>query len=317
MYRLLLSFLLCSPAGATEYKDLLRQVHAAEDQHDLKLETALLMRAVKAWTPEDGRANLRVSLSNLGLDLFDQHRFADALTCYDQALQIDPRHAITHANRASALDSLHRWHEAMADIALADKYGDAHTKFFALEAYCVSYITFDRYAEALPYCEQVVESDRSVKPLQQLAEVYAHLGRTKEAEALLAASITAPNREQYNELDRWLYEPNARVAQAVVWEFTGQAGKADDALSRLVESLPDKPYPLYRRGRLRLDTGFVNPAIADLTRVVALEPDFAEAYAWRAVAYDKVGKPDFAIADRAKACGMGWKPSCPAKGRGR
>ena len=82
-----------------------------------------------------------------------------------------------------------------------------------------------------------------------MAEVYAHLGRLPEAEAALDASIKAANLEQYNEMDRWLYEPTARVTQAVVWEFSGQAGKADESLSRLVEALPDKTYPLYRRGR--------------------------------------------------------------------
>lgn len=315
MRALILGLLLCAPAGASEYKDLLEQVHAAEKAEDLALETELLKRAIKAWMPADGRANLRVSLSNLGLDLFDQHRYQDAVDCYDQALKIDPGHAVTRANRAAALESLHRWFQAMPDIEVAYRNGDGHTRLAALEAWCVSLMTMDQWDKALKYCSDMAKYDHSVLPLQQLASVYAHLGRQAEAEKTLQDSIEAPNQDRYNERDRWLYDVNARVAQAVVWEFGGQGGKADEDLSRLVEAFPDKAYPLYRRGRLRLDLGYVNPAIDDFTRVTALEPDFAEAYAWRAAAQEKAGRTDAAAADRTQACALDWAYACPAKPR--
>ena len=65
-----------------------------------------------------GWSNKGVSLSNLG-------RSEEALTCYDHALTLNPRHADAWYNKGAVLaGSFQRYHEALACFEEAQKLGD-------------------------------------------------------------------------------------------------------------------------------------------------------------------------------------------------
>lgn len=66
-----------------------------------------------------------------------------------------------------------------------------------------------------------------------------------------------------------------------------------------------------RRGELRLKAGRLSPAIDDLDKAIALDIDFAAAYADRARAYELQHDSGFAYEDYRRACELGAQAACP------
>jgi len=54
-----------------------------------------------------------VMWTNKGLDLADRGHWEEALTCYDRAIELDPRDVAAWNNKGLALGALGRWKEAL------------------------------------------------------------------------------------------------------------------------------------------------------------------------------------------------------------
>jgi tetratricopeptide (TPR) repeat protein len=65
--------------------------------------------------------NIKVSWNNKGVALYDQGNYADAIACYDRAIEIDPGYALAWSNKGNALKALRR--NAEAEKAFANARG--------------------------------------------------------------------------------------------------------------------------------------------------------------------------------------------------
>ncbi len=70
--------------------------------------------------------------------------------------------------------------------------------------------------------------------------------------------------------------------------------------NKSIELKKDNFQAYYYRARLYLYQDKHKSAIDDLTKAIALNPQFAESYKNRAVAYDKIGEAEKAEADRKR-----------------
>jgi len=90
------------------------------------------------------------------------------------------------------------------------------------------------------------------------------------------------------------------VAQPVVADLTGDMGDLDKAIADYTQAIrldPDLAEVYGVRGLAYSQKGDFDKAIADCNQAIRLGPDFAEAYTNRGVAYDNKGDLDKAFAD--------------------
>jgi len=80
---------------------------------------------------------------------------------------------------------------------------------------------------------------------------------------------------------------------------------------RFFVPLPNAPQELVARGNGFEESGRVGRAIEDFDAAIALNPDYAPAYAARALAWDSIGQGQRATADRAKAVVLSKVPVTP------
>ena len=64
-------------------------------------------------------ANVKASWNNKGVALYNQDNYTGAISCYDRAIEIDPRYALAWSNKGNALKALHRDDEAEKAFAKA------------------------------------------------------------------------------------------------------------------------------------------------------------------------------------------------------
>jgi tetratricopeptide (TPR) repeat protein len=96
-----------------------------------------------------------------------------------------------------------------------------------------------------------------------LGMIERHVGNTQEAVGYFT---------QYRDLRVWpIWYGNLAIAQT--YRIAGQLEKALAAIEDALLEAPDQPLCLSERGIIRLRTGEVEPALADLRRAAELQPD--------------------------------------------
>jgi tetratricopeptide (TPR) repeat protein len=91
----------------------------------------------------------------------------------------------------------------------------------------------------------------------------------------------------------------ALAARGTAFEAKGMAARAIDDYSRAIRS-SKAPVAYFLRANAYLAGGDAAAAIKDYTAAIEGQPDFAEAYRNRAIAYERTGRTDLAQADQHK-----------------
>lgn len=231
------------------------------------------------------------ALSNRGNALKALGRFEEALASYDRALALRPDYATGHSNRGAVLAEMGRLPEALAAydraLALQPDHGDAlYNRGYALHG-------LKRYDEALAAFDRVL----TLRP--SLAAAHVNRGNTlnelKRHEEALAS------------YDR------ALAAQPSLAEAHANRGMALHALDRHEEALaafdralalsPDYAVALYNRGSTLHGLKRYEDAVASYDRAIAVKPDYAAAHSNRGASLYEMMRFDEALAsyDRAVA----------------
>lgn len=311
MRALTVLLLLATTAAPSEFSELTARIKGEGDRGRL---IELSAAAIAAWTPADGRDNLHVTLTDMGYLLMQEDLPEEAIRFYDQALKMKPQDWTSLNNRANGRMRMHRYDSALPDLLAAYRLKpDAQMVLMSL---CGAYGALDRWTDAIGYCEEQVRlQPEYVMSLRNLAIAYASLGRHAEAAAVMARVPGSKNLGDVFAVDRWKYDPDRRVAEAVIPALAGDWDKGETLLGELIRDHPKLPHACYWRGRLRLARGRYEPATKDFDLALRIDPRFVEALVWRAFANDKAGYPISAAEDRAKACAAGWAAACPKKKR--
>lgn len=71
----------------------------------------------------------------------------------------------------------------------------------------------------------------------------------------------------------------------------------NEAVERLVKDFPKVRSGYFYRGRYKLKTSDVEGAIKDFTIAIKIDPNYEDAYYYRAIAYERLKEFDYAYED--------------------
>lgn len=198
---------------------------------------------------------------------------AAALADFDRAAELDPTNAHVYWRRGDCYAALDDQDRALANYRRAAGLDptllDLHQTMGELHA------SRGEHAEAVRAFDRAIALGPGYIDL--------HLGRATALEALGDLDGAARDFGRIVELDP--SRNNARYCRVLCLERSGQARRALEEMERVAEHQPGDGWIHRKLGKLRLDQGQVDAAIASLTRAVELDPEDAAAYGLRAQAH--------------------------------
>ena len=167
-------------------------------------------RSPPAAAPSRSIPIIAGALSNLGIALFDQGKFDEALGHYDRAIALDANFAQAHSNRGNALQRLKRFADAepptAARIELQPSFADAWNNLGT----CLRELKRSDEAEAV-YRKALELAPNNPDTLDNLALALKDLDRLDEAADLMRRALAIESRN--DKLYRALRHRAARPAQ--------------------------------------------------------------------------------------------------------
>ncbi len=284
-----LAVLLAAPAQAlSPFLEQLRKAEARSASDPERVEFAT--RAVRAWTPADGRpllAHAHFARAEGEIALFDDPAAEEDLT---KALEIDARNDRARLLRSRARAELGRGAEAVRDAAdYAQAKPDDPEGWLALGDGFLVHGSAKACRDARVAFAKAAELLGPQDPRPSLGEGRAHMSMRKYQEALAALSAAAER-------------PQKRRAEILNWRARAYAALGDWSAARadLSAALPDLERILDDRRRTSAVKRGRDAARATL----------ADAYFRRGLAHEALKSKDEALADHRQACGLGLPPAC-------
>ncbi len=231
-------------------------------------------------------------LSNRGNTLRALNRFEEALDSYDRALVSQPNYASTLTNRGAVLFDLKRFDDALAsyDRALTlrpDDAGALYNRGGALH-------TLKRYEEAL------TSYDRAIALRPQLAEAHANRGNTLNELGRFDQALESFDR--------------ALALQPNLIEALSNRGNALNKLKRFEEALASYDSALalhpghsgahYNRGTTLLELKRYEEALTSFERAIYMQPNYPEAFSNRGAALYELRRPNEALDNYDRAIAL-------------
>jgi len=221
-------------------------------------------------------ANLDHQIAQRGDDaielLLTRSRFLGDYDALDRASALAEPHAQTAAEllqRARTRSAVHRFADALSDLATAEHAGARRDDVAALRASIL--VATGRAAEVVPQREAGVARDPGFASRSALAGAYAAVGRFADADRLYVAALA--------DLDTtspfpyaWLY-----FARATMWaEQAGDPVRAEPLYRHALAHLPQFAAANIHLAELEAARGDLAPAMARLDRVVVMTSEASE-----------------------------------------
>jgi len=215
--------------------------------------------------------------NNLGWDLDREHKPAEAIPHYLEAIRLSPRFIGGHTNLALALAEVGRTDEAIEHFKEALKIEPKNPLVYLHMGFALS--REGRSDEAVASFSEAIR----LKP--DYVEAHNGLGLALARKGDLDGAI-----REYNEAIRQL--PKFAEAHSNLGAALGAQGKLDDAIGQFREAIRLKPELVDAHNNLgvALSTqGRLDDAIAQFTEAVRLNPNYANAHSGLALALQRKG----------------------------
>ncbi|OGA52734.1 MAG: hypothetical protein A3F74_25450 [Betaproteobacteria bacterium RIFCSPLOWO2_12_FULL_62_58] len=236
-------------------------------------------RAILSTQPDSVDA-----LHYLGLLEAQRERYVEALSLFDQALDIKPQSVDALVNRGNVLSALGRPRDALASyeraLALDRDSAMAHFNrgniFRELNCYEEALASYDMALAIMP---------ENVAVLFNRSDVLQRLMRYEEALASYdRCLIFAPEI------------PGAMYNRGVILQQLGKHEQALASYDKALELEPNDADALNNRGNALFDLHRFDQALASYERALAVKPDFAEALNNRGNTLRELNRPEEALA---------------------
>ena len=226
--------------------------------------------STRPWPPESARValnpNYAGALSNLGIALFDQGKFDEALGFYDRAVAQDANFAQAHSNRGNARQRLKRFADAEQDyrraLELQPSFADAWNNLGT----CLRELKRPEEAETA-YRKALDFTPNNPDTLDNLALALKDLERFDEAADLMRRALTIESRDE-----------KLFVHYATVLLDQDKVDEAAAANERALALNADNHDAVNLAGRIAFERGDLAAALAHYRRALTLKPDLADAY---------------------------------------
>ena len=219
----------------------------------------------------------------LGSTLISQGKAEQALTIYDQAIQLQPDFVEAYYNRGIVLKGLGQMEEAIKNydkaIQLKPDFAEAYNnRGNALKE-------FGRMEKAIKSFDKAIQ----LKP--DYAEAYNNRG-------LVVQKLDQPE-EAIKNYDRAIrFKPDFAEAynnRGVPLQDLGQMEEAIKSYDKAIRLKPDYAEAYHNRGLVVQKLGQLEEALKNYDKTIQLKPDFAEAYNHRGVALQNLGRLEEAL----------------------
>jgi tetratricopeptide (TPR) repeat protein len=238
-------------------------------------------------------ANLDEQISQLGAEaevvelLLARARFLGDYEALDRACTITEGRSETRGEllrRARTRSAVHRFAEALADVAAAERLGAKAEATAGLRSSIL--VATGRAADVIPRLEAELLSQPGFASRCALAGAYAAVGRLTDAEGLYVAALA--------DLDTTSPFPYAWVyfARGLMWAEQGRdAARGEELYAKAISYLPQFAGAAIHLAELEVARGEVASAIVRLERVVASSNE-PEALALLGQLHARMGDPE-------------------------
>lgn len=263
------------------------ELTAALDTEGITAALGLLLRRAGLDAPTQARARIV-----RGDELRGDGAYAQALTEYDRAIDLDPESAVAYRNRSGIRGDLGDHDGAIADLDRAVALEPGNAWYVALRG--EHHRIAGRDAEAIRDLTEAIRLDPALE--FAWASRGATHGRAGDPDAALADLGRALD---LNPDYAWAFARRARV-----WRARGDSHRQLADLDRALALSPDWPWARCERGDALRVAGRDEEAVADLDIALALDPAYTSAYASRGESLARLGRHAEALADLNKAVEM-------------
>ncbi|WP_063739351.1 tetratricopeptide repeat protein [Streptomyces iakyrus] len=263
------------------------ELTTALDTEGVGAELGLLLRRAVLDAPAQARARLV-----RGDELRGEGAYAQALTEYDRAVELDPALAAAYRHRSGIRGDLGDHDGAIADLDRAVALEPDNAWYVALRG--EHHRIAGRDAEAVRDLTEAIRLDPA------LGFAWASRGATHERAGEPDAALA--DLERALDLDpdyAWALARRARV-----WRARGDSHRQLADLGRALALSPDWPWARCERGDALRAAGRDEEAVADLDIALALDPTYTSAYASRGESLARLGRHTEALADLNRAVEM-------------
>jgi tetratricopeptide (TPR) repeat protein len=217
----------------------------------------------------------------------DDHESAIELGLKGLKLPMTPRCAVTTRSVVASALSCMGEHQRARDV-LIEELKFVPNDFGSASDLAEEYDSLRQYELAIQSANRAIAGNKDYKKAY-VARGYAYYRLGKLDRAL--DDIT-----QYVSLD-----PSDRLAyetRANLYAMRARYQQAVDDYTKAIAMTPFEEESLYKsRGESYSKLGQWDKAVEDFNQAIKLEPDYVEAYKLRALAYEKLGKPELAKQD--------------------
>ena len=225
-----------------------------------------------------------VDFNNKGVSLANLGRHEEALTCYERALEINPRDGIAWSNKGVALADLGRYAEALTCFERALEINPRKSLAWSNKGLALKKL--GRPAEALTCYERALE----INP--RLAEAWSDKGVALKNLGRHAEALTCYERALEINPRKSLAWSNKGVALADL----GRPAEALTCYQRALEINPRDPEAWYNRGVALAKLGRPDEALTCYERALEINPRFPEAWFNKGVVLGNTGRYPEALA---------------------
>ena len=206
--------------------------------------------------------------AHLGLMRAMEERYLDAITAYNQAIEIDPTIRGLHMNLGLALFKQTEFHEAIPPLKDAAKESPEDPRPRLLLA--MIHYGLSQYADAIPYFQQAVADSPANLHLRMLF-----------AESCLRAKQYACTLEQYGEILRLQPEsPEAYMLAGEAFDGLGENASAIEQFQQAAKLAPHQANVHFGLGYLYWEKEQLAQAQQEFESELANDPTHAQALAY-------------------------------------
>ena len=242
-------------------------------------------------------SNIAAAYYNRGVAYTKLGKYAEAIADYDQAITLDPQDAAAYNNRGIAYRNLGKYAEAIADydqaITLDPKYAAAYNN----RGY--AYDDLGKYAEAIAdYTQAIALDPKDAGAYNNRGYAYDDLGKYAEAIADYDQAIALDPKyaRAYNN-------------RGIAYRNLGKYAEAIADYTQAIALDPKNAAAYHNRGITYNQLEQYSAAVEDFTKAIELAPTTAAYYINRAEAYRALGQEDNAEADEERAKKLGGQNS--------
>ena len=224
-----------------------------------------------------------------GLSLYNLGKHHEAITCYDRAIEIDPRDAKSWSNKGIALSDLGKHQEAIACYDKAIEIDPRHAKAWYNKG--VELRNLGKHQEAIVCCDRAIEiNPRYAEAWINKGVSLYNLGKHQEAIACCDKAIEIEPRDA-----------NAWGNKGHSLATLGNHQEAIVCYDKVIEINPRDAKAWYSKGVELRNLGKYQEAIACFDRAIEIDPRYAGAWSNKGFSLNNLGKHQEAIAcyDRA------------------